>query len=122
MKSVDPRHEVGRRGEDLAADFFIQNGYEVIARNWKCERGELDLVVRLGDEIRLIEVKTRLNQHPDGVPFEAVTPQKLSRMGEAAARFFVAHPQLPDMPHFDVFTVAFTDGNKPELQWLKDFE
>lgn len=117
----DPRHGLGRRGEDLAAAFFIWRGYQVIARNWKCRRGELDLVIHKGDELRVIEVKTRLTAGPVG-PQEAVTYSKMSKIWEAAARFSEAHPELPDEMHVDVLAVTFTAGGIPVYRWMKDFD
>lgn len=118
----DPRHQLGTRGENLAADFFIKRGYAVVARNWKCPLGELDLVIQKGEELRIIEVKTRQRNGGPVGPFETVTRAKLSRLGEAAARFLERHPALPEDAHLDVFCVTFTDAGVPRYQWLKDFE
>lgn len=115
--------EVGRRGEDTAADFFRTQGYEVVARNWKCRGGEIDLIVRKGNEMRVVEVKARRGPHrgPLG-PHETVTDRKLSKIGIAAALFFAAHPALPQEAHIDVVTVLFFSDRAPDIQWLKDFE
>jgi putative endonuclease len=121
IKTVDPRHGLGRRGEDLAADFFIRRGFQIVARNWKCRRGELDLVICRGLDLRVIEVKTRQKAGPAG-PQETVRNAKLSKIWEAAARFSEAHPELPDEMHVDVFTVSFTSAGVPVYRWMKDFE
>ncbi|MEO5900315.1 MAG: YraN family protein [Ilumatobacteraceae bacterium] len=49
----------GRWGEGEVARWYVHHGYVVVARNWRCEHGELDLVVRLGGTIVFCEVKTR---------------------------------------------------------------
>jgi putative endonuclease len=113
--------DLGHHGEDLAVDFFARRGYAVLARNWKCRYGELDLVIHQHGETRLIEVKTRRWSSPDG-PREAVTDRKLARMGEAAARFFQEHPELDPEAHFDVLEVTFHASGVPVFRWLKDFE
>lgn len=116
------RAQIGRRGETLAVDFFMRRGYQVIARNWACRWGELDLIVRKGDDLRMVEVKTRQGTAGTVMPYEAVTDRKLARMAEAAARFLHAHPSLPEEAHFDVLAVTFTAAGVPAYQWLKDFE
>jgi putative endonuclease len=85
---VPPRHHqrVGSRGERLAAAWYEAAGYEVVARNWRCRAGELDLVLRRGDELVFCEVKTRTSDR-FGVPAEAVTEAKQQRMRVLAARF-----------------------------------
>ncbi len=124
MTSADPRHELGRRGEDLAADFFERRGYAVAARNWRCPYGELDLVVfRASDgDLRAIEVKTRQGNPKEFRPYEVVTSEKLDRIGEALARFLEEHPELPQEAHFDVLAITFIPGSVPVFQWVQDFE
>lgn len=115
--------QVGRRGEDAAADFFRAKGYHMIARNWKCRGGELDLVIQKGEEVRVIEVKARRGPHrgPLG-PQETVTDHKLHKMGIAMGLFFAAHPHLPQEAHVDVLTVLLFADAPPVCEWLKDFE
>jgi putative endonuclease len=83
-----PRHHqrLGSRGEALAAAWYEAAGYEVVARNWRCREGEIDLVVQRGGELVFCEVKTRTSDR-FGVPAEAVTAAKQQRMRELAARF-----------------------------------
>ena len=120
--SSNARKQLGIRGEQLAADFFTEKGYQIIARNWTCRFGELDLVIRRGNMIRIIEVKTRRTRPGPWTTHETVSATKLARIGEAAARFFSAHPELPDDAHYDVFTVTFVGDAPPVCAWLEDFE
>jgi putative endonuclease len=87
------RHRLGARGEDRAADWYRAAGYEVIARNWRCREGELDLVVSLPGELVFCEVKTRSSDR-FGVPAEAVTAAKQRRLRALAARFLAEHPPV----------------------------
>ncbi|MBN2623153.1 MAG: YraN family protein [Acidimicrobiales bacterium] len=84
------RQRLGARGEQLAADWYVARGYEVVVRNWRCRDGELDLVVARKGELVFCEVKTRSSDR-FGVPAEAVTRTKQRRLRVLAARFLAEH-------------------------------
>ncbi len=77
---------LGRAGEKLAADWYESHGYEVVARNWRCREGELDLVARRGRTIVFCEVKAR-GSEAFGSPAEAVTRTKQVRIRRLATRW-----------------------------------
>lgn len=83
------RQRLGARGEQLAADWYVARGYRLVARNWRCREGELDLVVARDGELVFCEVKTRSSDR-FGTPAEAVTPAKQRRLRVLAARFLAA--------------------------------
>lgn len=80
MRATDA---LGRYGEDLAARYLHQQGYAVVARNWRCEHGEIDIVAHDGHTTVVCEVKTRRSL-THGDPREAVTPAKLMRLRRLA--------------------------------------
>jgi len=84
------RQRLGARGEERAADWYRAAGYDVVARNWRCAEGELDLVVGRPGELVFCEVKTRSSDR-FGVPAEAVTIAKQRRLRMLAARFLADH-------------------------------
>lgn len=84
----------GIRGEALAARWYVEHGYEVVARNWRCREGELDLVVAGHGAVVFCEVKARSSDR-FGLPAEAVTPAKQRRLRELAARFLAEASSLP---------------------------
>jgi putative endonuclease len=83
---TDARRALGARGEDAAAAWYTKQGYEVVARNWRCRDGELDLIVRSGRTYVFCEVKTRTSS-AFGAPVEAVTRDKQMRIRRLAARW-----------------------------------
>ena len=83
---TDARRALGTKGEDAAAAWYTKQGYEVVARNWRCREGELDLIVRSGRTYVFCEVKTRTST-AFGAPVEAVTRDKQMRIRRLAARW-----------------------------------
>ena len=83
---TDHRRALGAAGEEQATAWYVEHGYAVVARNWRCREGELDLVVRRGGELVFVEVKTRRTDR-FGIPVEAVTPTKQRRLRVLAGRY-----------------------------------
>ncbi len=107
--AADGRQGLGRRGEDLAATWYADHGYEVLARNWRCRTGELDLIVAQGRLVVFCEVKSRTTDL-FGTPAEAVTRAKQTRIRRLAARWLEDEaPARPRAIRFDVACVL--DGS-----------
>jgi putative endonuclease len=75
----------------VAAQWYLDAGYQLVARNWRCCDGELDLVLTGHGAVVFSEVKTRSSDR-FGVPAEAVSPTKQRRIRGLAARFLREHP------------------------------
>ena len=80
------RIELGRAGEQAAADLLTRRGYEVVGTGFRARRGELDLICRRGGELVVVEVKTRTDER-FGTPAEAVGPRKRRALAAAAAEY-----------------------------------
>lgn len=80
------RGALGRYGEDVAARHLIEVGLTLLARNWRCREGELDIVACEGDVLVVCEVKTRRGAG-FGTPLDAVTPAKAARIRRLAAHW-----------------------------------
>ena len=78
------RQGLGRDGEEAAADFLRARGLHVVARNWRCRYGEIDIIAREGATLVFCEVKTRRGMQFGG-PLAAVTGHKVARMRRLAA-------------------------------------
>jgi putative endonuclease len=83
---ADPRHALGAEGEARAAQWYEENGYEVLQRNWRRREGEIDLIVRRGKTVVFCEVKTRSSDR-FGSGAEAVLPAKQRRIRRLGARW-----------------------------------
>jgi putative endonuclease len=77
---------LGTAGEDRAATWYEDQGYEVLERNWRRREGEVDLIVRRGRTVAFVEVKTRTSD-AFGTGAEAVLPAKQRRIRRLAGRW-----------------------------------
>ncbi|HEY2429405.1 MAG TPA: YraN family protein [Acidimicrobiales bacterium] len=100
----DGRRLLGRSGEAAAAEWYARQGYEILARNWRCRDGELDLIVAKARQIVFCEVKTRTSD-AFGMPAESVTRSKQMRIRRLAARWLEDAPTRPRAIRFDVASV-----------------
>lgn len=107
------RQVLGAAGEDLSAAWYEARGYRVVARNWRCSGGELDLVLRRGATVVFCEVKTRTSL-AFGSPLEAVTPLKQRRIRRLAAAWLHESPGHATDVRFDVAGVL--DGTVEVVQ------
>lgn len=98
------RRALGATGEDAVAAWYVDHGYEIVARNWRCRAGELDLIVRRGRTFVFCEVKTR-SSDAFGAPVEAITREKQVRLRHLAARWLEDAPLRPTEIRFDVASV-----------------
>jgi putative endonuclease len=101
---ADHRRALGAAGEEQAARWYAARGYEVVARNWRCREGEIDLVVARGRLLVVVEVKTRRTDR-FGTPAEAVTPAKQRRLRHLALRYLDSTGARPEAVRFDVAAV-----------------
>jgi putative endonuclease len=98
------RQAVGAYGERVAARHLREQGLVVLDRNWRCPEGELDLVLRDGDDVVFCEVKTRRGES-FGAPAEAVTPDKVRRLRRLAGLWLSQAGVRPRTMRFDVVEV-----------------
>ncbi len=80
---MDARRRLGAAGESLALEHLRSRGYELVEANWRCRYGELDLVMRQGETVVFVEVRTRRGEAA-GSPEESLTRAKLERLGSLA--------------------------------------
>ncbi|ADU48792.1 YraN family protein [Intrasporangium calvum] len=88
---IPPTRALGAYGEALACRYLADAGFTILDRNWRCARGEIDIVAREAETLVVCEVKTRSTEQ-FGAPFEAVTRQKLQRLRRLACLWLDARP------------------------------
>ena len=95
---------LGAYGERVAARYLTQEGLVVLDRNWRCDAGEIDLVLRDGDVLVVCEVKTRASD-VCGTPHEAVTADKLERLKRLVLLWAETHQVRPAEVRIDLVAV-----------------
>lgn len=98
------KDDLGRAGEQLAAEHLTALGWTVIDRNWRCRQGEIDIVALDGGTTVMVEVKTR-SSVDYGHPLDAITPRKLARLRRLAGAWCEHHPG-PRRVRLDVIGVV----------------
>ncbi len=101
------RRQVGQEGEDLAERFLRARGYTILARNYRCRVGEIDVVALNGDTVVFIEVRT-LRGCVYGNPLESVDRRKQRQVAKAAAQYLAYHRLSDRAARFDVIGVQGT--------------
>ncbi len=90
MRKGNGRKQLGDWGEKVAAHHLEAQGYKIIGRNWRCQRGEIDLIAQAGETLVFVEVKTRRGRN-FGTPEQGVTSHKLRRLLELGQHYLLAH-------------------------------
>jgi len=84
------KDDLGRAGEQRAVSHLVGLGYDVVDRNWRCAQGEIDIVAVHGDDLAIVEVKTRRST-AFGHPFEAIDERKRRRLWRLAHAWIESH-------------------------------
>ena len=89
------RQTLGRRGEDIAAGYLQRQGHTILARNWRCPAGEIDIVAREAEELVFVEVRARRGEKY-GTAEESITARKQAKLVEVA-QTYVLTMELEDV-------------------------
>lgn len=108
-------NRVGRRAEDLCAQLLHRAGLQLVARNWRCRHGEIDLIARDGGTLVFAEVRLRHDTRFGGAA-ESVTAAKRARLVAAARLYLAGRPEVDC--RFDVLLLDALDGDR--VQWVRD--
>ncbi len=115
QRSDNYKRRLGQRGEEIAANYLRQQGYAILARNWRCPLGEIDIVAREGETLVFVEVRARQGDR-FGTPEESVTPDKQARLAELA-QTYLQETDLEDTA-WRIDVVAIELGRQGEVKRL----
>ncbi|MDH5444878.1 MAG: YraN family protein [Gammaproteobacteria bacterium] len=119
MSSNPTTLETGQHAEQLACEYLTRQGLKLIKQNFRCQRGEIDLIMKHNKNIIFTEVRYRKNTS-FGTGAETVTYKKQAKLIMAAQFFFQKHPEFSYSPsRFDVVSISQVNGQF-HIDWIKD--
>lgn len=110
-------NELGTKGEELAVDFLIKHGYEILERNYRFDKAEVDIIARLKDILAIIEVKTR-STIDFGNPQDFVKPKQIQRLVKAVDEYITTN-QLDVEVRFDIIAII-REGKGFKIEHLEN--
>ncbi len=111
-------NELGKLGEQLAADFLEKKGYVILEKSWRWSRAEIDLIAEQNSVMVFVEVKTRSSVF-FGAPEEFFTPKKEKFMSHAA-ELYCEKAQHDGEIRFDLIAVVILPHQTPSIQHFED--
>ncbi len=110
-------NELGELGEDLAVEELEKNGYEIVERNWRFKKAEIDIIARKNEVLAIVEVKTRSSDY-FGDPQDFVNTKKIKMLVEAVNEY-VNSKDLEVEVRFDIMAIIINE-NKLTIEHLED--
>lgn len=110
-------NELGKKGEQLAVDFLLEKGYDILERNYRFDKAEVDIIAQQNDTLAIIEVKTR-STADFGNPQDFVKPKQIKNLVKAVDEY-VNSNHLDVEVRFDIVAII-KSSNGFEIEHLKD--
>lgn len=110
-------NELGKKGEQLAVDFLLKNGYAIIERNYRFDKAEVDIIAKIQNTLAIIEVKTR-SSTDFGNPQDFVKPKQIQRLVKAVDEY-VKINNLDLEVRFDIIAIV-KENNNYDLEHLEN--
>ncbi|WP_372755932.1 YraN family protein [Mariniflexile sp.] len=110
-------NELGKKGEQLAVDFLLENGYAIIERNYRFDKAEVDIIAQKENILAIIEVKTRTTAD-FGNPQDFVKPKQIQRLVKAVDAYVTTNDLNVEV-RFDIVAIV-KDGKQFKIEHLKN--
>ncbi|WP_345273317.1 YraN family protein [Flaviramulus aquimarinus] len=110
-------NELGKKGEQLAVDFLLKNGYDIRERNYRFDKAEVDIIAQKNDVLAIIEVKTR-STIDFGNPQDFVKPKQIQRLVKAVDEYVNVN-ELNIEVRFDIIAIV-KEGSDFNIEHLKN--
>lgn len=99
------RSRLGARGEEIAREYLVAKGYEIVATNFRCPWGEVDIIARHGDYLVFAEVRTQRGPSGFGTPQESLSRRKRERLVATAETYIQSCPTPPTEWRIDLIAL-----------------
>ncbi len=113
--------ELGKIGEDIATTYLQDLNYEILDRNWRFKRVELDIVAQIDSTLVFCEVKTR-RSISHGIPSDAITQLKLQHIRTAALHWLSKNQSRHQGIRFDAISIIYGDGKSATIDHIRGIE
>lgn len=114
-------YEKGREGEKIAADYLKATGYDILFKNFRGGKGEIDIVARKNGITYFVEVKAR-QEGSDIKPIEAITTNKKRRLKSAVMAWLAKHGRLDTPCSFLMILIELPkEGGRPKISTIEDY-
>ena len=110
-------NELGKKGEQLAVNFLVKNGYDIVERNYRFDKAEVDIIAKQKDVLAIVEVKTR-STTDFGNPQDFVKPKQIQRLVKAVNEYVVEN-DLDVEVRFDIIAIV-KNGKAYDIEHLED--
>jgi len=108
----------GTKGEEMAAEFLIQNGYKIVERNWRFKHWEVDIIASKGNCMHFFEIKTRTSDMY-GHPEESISRKKMTNLRNASEEYQYLHPEWKYV-QFNVLAIKMFFNQPVEIMLFED--
>jgi putative endonuclease len=117
---MSKQNSTGQLGEDIAVSYLQQRGYTIQERNWRCTKGEIDIIATAQESLIFVEVRTRHAPNTE-MAFASITPMKRQRMVRAVYEYLntLSDPDQVEW-RIDVVGVALQRGKRPHIQHVEN--
>lgn len=110
--------KIGKMGEEVTVHWLKNQGWEILARNWRCPHGEIDIIARQGDIVAFVEVKTRTVGYLSS-PLEAINIIKQHKILKTAW-LWLEEVKIQEQPRFDVAAIVInTKGQVLSFEYIE---
>jgi putative endonuclease len=110
-------NELGKKGEQLAVDFLIENNYDIVERNYRFDKAEVDIIAKKDDILAIVEVKTR-SSLDFGNPQDFVKPKQIKNLVKAVDEYVTGN-NLDAEVRFDIIAIV-KQKNDYEIEHLEN--
>ena len=114
---LNSRAAKGLHAEQAACEFLLQQGLVLVAKNYRCRRGEIDLIMSQNKTLVFVEVRYRKNDHFGGAT-ESITPKKQEKI-RTTALHYMQRLNTSDNVRFDVIAIT-GNGKQQRFEWIQN--
>lgn len=111
-------NQLGKQGEEIAGEYLLQHGYDILHRNWRHSHYEIDIIAKKNEIIHFVEVKLRSSK-TFGFPEASVNRKKFKFLLQAADEFLFLNQQYRHV-QYDILSINISIDKEPELFLIED--